>query len=130
MESIFKKKFHLLLTRSSETVLLVSFSIMSKASLLMRMWLGYTRVMTLRILPLQTLRLLGSIQPGAQLQIHHCEDEMHWLDGGFRICVGGGYCSGTLEGARMGDNLEFLGEVLGLILLFCLVYYYIFHNHE
>jgi hypothetical protein len=35
----------------------------------------------------------------------------------------GGYCSRTLEGGRMGDNLEFFGEVLGLFLVFCLFYF-------
>ena len=50
---------------------------------------------------------------------------MNWLDGCSRICVVGGYYSGTLEGGRMGDNLEFFGEVSGLFLLFCLFYYYI-----
>jgi len=48
---------------------------------------------------------------------------MHWLDGCSRICVVGGYFSGTLEGGRMGDNLEFSGEVLGLFLVFCLFYF-------
>ena len=42
----------------------------------------------------------------------------------------GGYFSGTVEGGRMGDNLEFFGEVLGLILVCCLFYYYIFHIHR
>jgi len=32
----------------------------------------------------------------------------------------GGYFPGTLEIGRMGDNLEFFGEVLGLFLVFCL----------
>ena len=41
----------------------------------------------------------------------------------------GGYFSGTLEGGRMGDNLEFFGEVLGLFLVFCLFYYYIGYIH-
>ena len=41
----------------------------------------------------------------------------------------GGYFSATLEGGRMGDNLEFFGEVLGLFLVFCLFYYYIIHIH-
>ena len=48
---------------------------------------------------------------------------MHWLDGCSRIYIVGGYCSGTLEGGRMADNLEFFGEVLGLFLVF--VYYII-----
>jgi len=54
---------------------------------------------------------------------------MHWLDGCSRICIVGGYFSGTLEGGWMGDNLEFFGEVLGLFLVFCLFYYYIIHIH-
>jgi len=45
------------------------------------------------------------------------------------ICIVGGYFSGTLEGGRMGDNLEFLGEVLGLLLVVCLLYYYMIHIH-
>ena len=40
---------------------------------------------------------------------------MDWLDGCSEICVVGGYISGTLEGKRMCDNLEFFGEVLGLL---------------
>ena len=31
----------------------------------------------------------------------------------------GGYFSDTLEGGRIGNNLEFFGEVLGLFLVFC-----------
>jgi len=54
---------------------------------------------------------------------------MHWLDGCLRICILGGYFSGTLEGGMMGDNLEFFGEVLGLFLVFRLFYYYIIHIH-
>jgi len=42
-------------------------------------------------------------------------------------CVVGEYFSGTLEGGRMGDKLEFFGDVLGLFLVFCLFYYYIGH---
>jgi len=45
---------------------------------------------------------------------------MHSPDGCSRICVVGGYFSATLEGGRMGDNLDFFGEVLGLFLVFCL----------
>jgi len=29
----------------------------------------------------------------------------------------------------MGDNLEFFDEVLGLVLVFCLFYYFIVHIH-
>jgi len=54
---------------------------------------------------------------------------MHSLDCCSRICVVGGYFSCTLEGGQMSDNLEFFGEVLGLILVFCLFYYYIGHIH-
>jgi len=54
---------------------------------------------------------------------------MHWLDSCLMISVVGGYFSGTLEGGRMGDNLEFFGEVLGPFLVFCLFYYYIIHIH-
>jgi hypothetical protein len=43
------------------------------------------------------------------------------------ICIVGEYCSGTLEGGWMGDNLEFFGVGLGLFLVFCLLYYYIIH---
>jgi len=52
---------------------------------------------------------------------------MNWLDGCSIICIAGGYFSGTLEGGQMGDNLEFLSEVLGDFLVFCLFYYYISH---
>ena len=41
----------------------------------------------------------------------------------------GGYISITLEGGRMGDNLECFGEVLGLFVVFCLYYDYISHMH-
>ena len=44
---------------------------------------------------------------------------MHWLDGGSRIWVEGGYFTDTLEGGWIGDNLEFFGEVWGLFLVFC-----------
>ena len=54
---------------------------------------------------------------------------MHWLDSCSRICIVGGDFSGSLEGGRMGDNLEFFGEVLGLFLGFCLFYYYIIQIH-
>jgi len=114
---------------SSETVLLVSLPITSKALLLMRIWLGYARTITWWILPPQALRPIGSVQAAAQLQISHCEDAMHWLDSCLMISVVGGYFSGTLEGGRMGDNLDFFGEVLGPFLVFCLFYYYIIHIH-
>jgi len=39
----------------------------------------------------------------------------------------GEYFSGTLEGGKMGVNFEFFGEVLGLVLAFCLFYHYIGH---
>ena len=45
------------------------------------------------------------------------------------ISVVGGYLSGTLEGARMGDHLECFGEVFGLFIVFCLLYYGIGHIH-
>jgi hypothetical protein len=54
---------------------------------------------------------------------------MHWLDSCSMICVVGGYFSGTLEGGRMRDDLEFSGEVLGFFLVFCLFYYCIIHIH-
>jgi hypothetical protein len=41
----------------------------------------------------------------------------------------GGYCSRTVQGGWMGDNLQFFGEVLGLFLVFCLFYDYIIHIH-
>jgi len=43
--------------------------------------------------------------------------------------VVGGYFSGTLELGRMGDNLQFFGQVLCLFLVFYLFYYYIIHIH-
>jgi len=52
---------------------------------------------------------------------------MHWLDGWSKICIVGGYFSGTLEGGWMADNLRFFGEVLGLFLVFCVFDYYIIH---
>jgi putative effector of murein hydrolase LrgA (UPF0299 family) len=41
----------------------------------------------------------------------------------------GGYFSGTLAGGWIGDNLEICGEVLALVLVFCVFYYYIIHIH-
>jgi len=115
--------------KSSGTVLLFSLLISSKPLLLMKMWLGYASKITLWSLPLQALCPLRSVQAATQLQISHCEDGMHWLDGCSRICVVGVYFSGTLEGGQMGNNLEFFGEVLGLFLVFCFFYYYIIHIH-
>jgi len=43
---------------------------------------------------------------------------MHRLHSCSRMCQGGGNVSGTLEGGRMGDNLECLGDISGLILAF------------
>jgi len=115
--------------KSSEATLLIILTITITALWLMRMWPGYASTITLRILPLQAVWPIGSVQVAAQLQISHCEDGMHWLDCSSRICIVGGYLSGTLEGGQMGDNLEFFGEVLGLFLVFCIFYYYIIHIH-
>jgi len=54
---------------------------------------------------------------------------MDWVDSFSRIRAVGRYFSGTLEGGRMGDNLEFFGEVLGLFLVFCVLFYYIVDFH-
>jgi len=108
--------------KSSETVILVSLPIKTKALLLMTMWLGYSSTMTLWILPQQVLGTIGSVQAAAQLQISRCEDGMHWLDGCSRICIVGGYFSCTLEGWQMRDNLEFFGEVLGHFLVFLIFF--------
>jgi hypothetical protein len=51
------------------------------------------------------------------------------VDGCLKIWIVGGYLSGTLDGGRMGDNLEYLGEVLGHFMVFCLFYDYIIHIH-
>jgi len=115
--------------KSSEIVLLVCLPIKSKALVQMRMWLGYASTIRLWILPRQALRPIHTIQAAAQLQISDCEDGMHWLYGCSRICNVGGYFSGTLVGGRMGDNMEFFREVLGLFLVFCLFYYYIVGIH-
>jgi len=104
--------------KSSKTVLLVSLPITSIVLLLMMMRLAYASTIGLWIVPLQALWPIGSIQAAAKLQISCCEDGIHWLDGCSRICVVGGYVSGTLEGGRMGDNFEF-----------CLFYYYSIHIH-
>jgi hypothetical protein len=63
------------------------------------------------------------------MQISHCADGMHWVDGCSRICVVGGYCYGNSEYGQMGDNLYSFGEVFGLFLVFCLFHYYIIHIH-
>jgi len=101
--------------KSSETMILVSLPIRSKALLLMRMWHGYVSTITLWILLLGALWPIWTVQAASQLQISQCEDGMHWLDGCSRICVAGAYFPGTLDGGRMGNNLEFFGDVLGLI---------------
>jgi len=98
----------------SETVRFVSLPITRNEWLMTTMWLGYASTITLEILLLQALWRMGSIQVAAQLLISHCEEEMHWLDSCSRICVVGGYISGTLESGWMGDNLVLFGEVLGL----------------
>jgi len=113
--------------KSSKTMLLVSLPITSNVLLLMWMWLGYVCTITLWILPLQALWPKGSVQATALLQMSCSEDGMHRLHGNSRISVVGAYFSGTLEGGRMGDNLDFFGEVLGLFLVVCLFYYYIIH---
>jgi len=114
--------------KSSQTVLFVTGPNPNKLLLLMRMWLGYASTIGLLILPLQSLWPIGSVQAAAQLQISLSEDKMHWLDGCAKISVVGGYVSGTLQGGRRGDDLEFVGEVerslfgLPCILLFHLSY--------
>jgi hypothetical protein len=40
-----------------------------------------------------------------------------------------GYFSCSLEGGRIGHNLEFFGKVLGLFLVVCGFYYYIIYIH-
>jgi hypothetical protein len=102
---------------------------MNKALFLMRMWLGYQSTITLFMLPRQVFWLIESVTAAAQLQIWLCMDGMHWLDGCSRICIVGGYFSGTMEGGQMGDNIECFGEILGLFLEICLFYYYVIHIH-
>ena len=94
--------------RSSETMLFVFLPISTKRLCLIRMWLSYASTITLWIVPVHTLWPVGSVQAAAQLQISYCEDGMHWLDSCSKICIVGGYFSGTLERGQMGDNLEFL----------------------
>ena len=115
--------------KSSGTVLLVSLLIASKAVLLMGMWLGYLSTITWWIITLQPLWPIESVQAAAPLQISHCEDRMYWLDGYSTIWDVGAYFSGSWDGGQMSDNLDFFGEVLGLILVFCLFHYYIIHIH-
>ena len=79
--------------------------------------------MTLKILPLHALWPIGRVKATSQLEISHCEHGMHWLDGCLRIGIVEGNVSGTLESERMGDDLEFFGEVLGLF--WCFVYFII-----
>ena len=115
--------------KSSGIVLLLSLQNTGNAFCLMRMWLGYASMITFWILPLQAVWPIGSIQPASQLQICRCENGMHWLDGCSRICIVGGYISETLEGGRMGDNLELFGCVLCVFLVFWVFHYYIIHIH-
>jgi hypothetical protein len=109
--------------RYSKTVLLVCWPITIKVLLRMRMWLGNVNLIALWILPLQTLWPIWCFYAAAQLQITHCEDGMHWLNGCSTIWIVVGHFSGNLEGAWMGNNLEFFGEVLGLSLVFCVWYH-------
>jgi len=89
--------------------------------LLVRMQLGHASTIILWMILLQALSPIGSVNAAAQLQISHCKDRMHWLDGCSRICGVGRNFSGTLEGGQMGDNLEFFSEVL--CLFWCFVYF-------
>jgi len=96
---------------------------MSKALLLMRMSLGWPSTITVWILLLQARWQIESVQAAAQLQISHCLDGMHQLDGWSRICRVGGYFSCTLEGGRMGDNLECFERFW--VSFWCFVYFII-----
>jgi len=54
---------------------------------------------------------------------------MHWLDGCSRIWIVGGDCSATLEGGRMGNKFEWLGEVWCPYLVYCFLCHYMGHIH-
>jgi len=103
--------------KSSDTMLLLSLPVMSKAVWMKGMWLGYTSTIKLWILTLQALRPRGSIRVAAQLEISRGGDAMLWLDGRSMIRDVSGCFSGTLQGGRMSDNMVFVGEVLCLILV-------------
>jgi len=102
----------------AKTVLLLTLSIPNIFLFLMRIWPGYASMITLWILLLQAIWPKGSALAATELQISHHEDGNHWLDGCSKICVVGGYSSGTLEGGRMGDGLHFFSKGLGLVLVF------------
>jgi len=112
---------------SSETMLLVSLPITCKALLLTRMWVGNVSTITFLIHRLPALWPIICVNGAIQLHICCCEDGMHRLDGCSRICIVSGYSSGTLEGGQMNDNLEYFIEVLGLFLVFYLLYNDICH---
>jgi len=114
---------------SSQIALLVSLSLTSEALWQMRMWLAYTSTITLWIFLLQALGPICSIQPAVQPKVCYCQDGIQWLDYWWRICIGGGCFSSTLEGGRMGENWEFFGQVVGLFLVFCELYWYIIQIH-
>ena len=116
--------------KSSETMIRVSFPITSNAVLLIRIRIGYVSEIILWILLQPALWPIGNVHAATQRLVNHCEDGMYWLDCYSSICVVGVDFWGTLEGGRMGDNLEFFGEVFGLFLVFCLLYYYIIHIDE
>jgi len=113
--------------KSSESVLLVTLLNTHKEKLLMTMWICNASVITSSIYPPQTLWPIDCIPAATQRENHLCEDGMHRLDSCWKICVVSGTFSDTLQGGWMGDNSEFLGQVLGLFLVFCLLYYYIIH---
>jgi hypothetical protein len=113
--------------KSSETVIMVSLPITTNGLLLISMWLVYASTITFSILPLQVLCLLGNAKAVAQLPMSYLDDVMHCHDSCWRICIAGGYFSDTLEGGRMGDNLQFFRHVLGLFLVIGWFYYFIIH---
>jgi len=115
--------------KPAETMLLVNLLITSQGLLQITMWLGYAIMITFWIFPLQALWPVGSVQAATPLQNSHCAHGMHWLDSCLTIRVVCGNFSGTSEGSRMGNNLEYYGVVLSLFLVFCLFYYYISHIH-
>lgn len=109
-------------TKSSETNLSVSLLLCSKELVLMRMCIGYSSTTTFWMFPLIAHCTIWRVDSAPKVQISHPEDGTCWLDGFSMVFVLGGYCSGTLEGGRMGDNLDFFVEILDLLLKCCLVY--------
>jgi hypothetical protein len=102
-------------------MLIVCLSISGTTLLLRRMWLGNMSTIIFIILLQLPHSTIGSIHAVALRQMGRREDGMHWLDGCSRIGIVGRYCSGTLEGGLISDNLEFFCRDFGFLIGICCI---------